>query len=140
MSRADNLFPLVPSSKTEETHEEFLAHYGVLGTRWGVRKGRGHQAAVRSVKKLRNLDKDAKEASKMARKSGSKEDRQAAQKKIAKAKKWASNMNKILPEKTITALDGDKELKSLGKKYALKCIGNEADFWKELAAYQMKQR
>lgn len=52
---ADNLFPLIPSEKTSE---EYLAHYGVLGMKWGVRRN-PQRAGRKSLKKLSKLDKKA---------------------------------------------------------------------------------
>lgn len=34
-------------------------HYGVLGMRWGIRKGRASQAYSKGVKKLKKIDKEA---------------------------------------------------------------------------------
>lgn len=39
--------------------ENELMHYGVLGMRWGIRKGRASQAYSRGVKKLKKIDKEA---------------------------------------------------------------------------------
>lgn len=40
-----------------EYSDEYLQHYGVLGMRWGVRKGNASQAFARSAKKAQRLEK-----------------------------------------------------------------------------------
>lgn len=44
-----------------ETNTNELYHYGVLGMRWGIRRGRAGSAYSKGVKKLKNLDRRANE-------------------------------------------------------------------------------
>lgn len=40
-----------------ESFQEFLAHHGVKGQKWGVRKDRGHEGDTASTRKIARLDK-----------------------------------------------------------------------------------
>lgn len=40
-----------------ESFQEFLAHHGVKGQKWGVRKDRGHEGDKASTRKIARLDK-----------------------------------------------------------------------------------
>lgn len=68
------------------TTEEFLAHYGVKGMRWGHRKARPtsddiHDARIRIAGKQQQLKKQTK-AVKTAKKSGNASKQAAAEKKL----------------------------------------------------------
>lgn len=73
-----------------EDPEEFLAHYGVKGMKWGVRRKRGADGRVSGKevkaarKELRNVGKAARGAKKASRKAKTPEERKAAADKYKK--------------------------------------------------------
>lgn len=115
-----------------------LRHYGVLGMKWGVRKGNTTKAYNKASKKLNKLDSvvkkrqakaqaamvraDRKRYSKLAT-SGSK--RRASEKakkyqyeanrSVYKAKRWLDSMEKTFKDTDIKLSSAQVEL---GKKYA----------------------
>ena len=114
-----------------------LYHYGVLGMKWGVRRGNSSQVYSKASKKLNRLDRKADKAVEKAYNKKAKADRKAssffasekstrkadfkAQKaqrkavvKANKARKWLHEMDKVLsntPERL------SREQIELGKKY-----------------------
>lgn len=116
-----------------------LCHYGVLGMRWGVRRGRAEKAYGRASKKLAKLsnqiEKHQSESTRYVQKSenlrhrplfssksradealarASKEQYKANQ-KMRKAKKWIASMEK---EFSTTSIKLSQEQLQLGKDYA----------------------
>jgi hypothetical protein len=114
-----------------------LRHYGVIGMKWGVRRGNSAQAYAKASKKLNRLDRKADRAVEKAYNKKSKADRKAssffaseksarkadfkAQKaqrkatvKANKARKWLHSMEKTFKD-TPESLSQDQI--DLGRKY-----------------------
>lgn len=114
-----------------------LKHYGVLGMKWGVRRGNSARAYEKASKKLRKLDRKADKAVEKAYNKKEKADRKAssffaseksarkadfkAQKalrkatvKANKARKWLHEMDKTFKQ---TPESLSQEQIDLGKKY-----------------------
>lgn len=114
-----------------------LCHYGVIGMKWGVRRGRAGEAYQKASKKLiklddkvnKQFDKSMKVANKTNKKLSSrfasddekqrailkaKESQSRLDGKIHKARKWYSSMEKTFKD---TDIKMSKEQIALGKKY-----------------------
>ena len=114
-----------------------LYHYGVVGMKWGVRRGNSAQAYTKASKKLKRLDRKADKAVEKAYNKKSKADMKAssffatpksamkadfkAQKalrkatvKANKARKWLHSMEKTFANTTETL---SQDQIKLGEKY-----------------------
>lgn len=120
-----------------ETNNNELYHYGVLGMRWGVRRGRTKQAYEKASKKLTKIstkvDKYDSNARKMIRKADAHEytlfgstkkaqkyrakaakNNYMSAKQMRKAVKWCNQMDKAFAG---TSVKRTKAQVDLGKEY-----------------------
>ena len=113
-----------------EYSEDYLQHYGVLGMKWGVRRGNYDKAYAKASKKLVKLDKKATKYQNKARKHMTKYDttwynrnahrdladknRQKAIKNMAKASKWLKQMEKTFKD---TPIKMTQEQIDIGRRY-----------------------
>lgn len=125
--------------------ENFLEHYGVLGMKWGIRKGRADQSYAKAYDKLRNLSyKGLKTRAKAERKQMSSEKRyiesksnkkaaralkgtrkaarlnDRADRQFERAVKWYKKVEKTFANAELTAVR--KEDIDIGKLYAQKVL------------------
>lgn len=111
-------------------YEEELMHYGVLGMKWGVRRGKADKAYERASKKLSKIDKRVNKYQKKAHKQmakasksrlakdwhtdKAKKARDKLSKEAYKGEKWVSNMEKTFKNTSIKM--SSKQI-DLGRKY-----------------------
>lgn len=117
---------------TEKSYNDELYHYGVLGMKWGVKRGKTAQAYTKASNKAKKLDEKIAKFDKRAEKTNYKYNKVLARghtskklhsrqrrhqaalnKQIYKAEKWYKSM-----EKTFTKKKLSKEQINAGKKYA----------------------
>ena len=114
-----------------------LYHYGVLGMKWGIRRGNTTKAYAKASKKLTKLDKKVDKAEALARKRKGQADAAAASffstkkgmakaetraKKASakaairnrKAERWYKSMEKAFAD---TGISMTKEQVAMGKRY-----------------------
>ena len=114
-----------------------LYHYGVLGMKWGIRRGNTTKAYAKASKKLTKLDKKVDKAEALARKRKGQADAAAASffstkkgmakaetraKKASakaairnrKAERWYKSMEKAFAD---TGISMTKEQVTMGKRY-----------------------
>ena len=114
-----------------------LYHYGVLGMKWGIRRGNATKAYAKASKKLTKLDKKVDKAEALARKRKGQADSAAASffstkkgmakaetraKKASakaairnrKAERWYKSMEKAFAD---TDISMTKEQVTMGKRY-----------------------
>lgn len=108
-----------------------LMHYGVLGMKWGIKRGNVDKAYAKASKKLQKIDKSIQKNQQKARKLHKKTDgfdifrnyhtdkanrkTQKAVQKMKKAERWVKNMEKAFKD---TSVSLTKEQVAIGKKYA----------------------
>ena len=117
------------------THE--LYHYGVIGMKWGVRRGNTTKAYEKASKKLSKLDAKVDKAEALARKRKGQADAAAASRfiskkktakyegkakqasaraavRLRKAERWYKSMEKTFAD---TGVSMSKEQIAMGKRY-----------------------
>lgn len=108
-----------------------LAHYGVLGMKWGVRRGNVDKAYTKASKKLERLDKKATKYQKKAYKNQvlgetryfkrdvylekARRNKRKSLKAMRKAEKWYKQMDKTFKDTDVKLTDKQAEI---GRRYA----------------------
>ena len=125
------------------TERNELAHYGVLGMKWGVRKDRSSSSSGRTVarkkkqspvSKMKESAKNAKEKAKQAKEERAQKKENARREAIlsnpVKLSKHKSEFSEAEIKQAISKIQMDKQLRDLsvdhisrGKKYADAILG-----------------
>lgn len=115
-----------------------LKHYGVLGMKWGVRRGKSAQAYEKASKKLNKLNKSVEKQERIANKKAARADASMAfafsssknrskaverartsalnyRRRVARANKWYKAMENTFKN---TDIKMTAEQQEMGKKYA----------------------
>lgn len=112
-----------------QTVDDYLEHYGVVGMKWGVKRGNGNIAFAKGVRKVEKLNKRADKLKAKGLKKQYKGAKRFNQKKMVKgmkmtmkaaklekrAKKFEIQMAKNLSTVSVKSLTPDQ--KEAGKKY-----------------------
>ena len=112
------------------TNDDELTHYGVVGMRWGVRKGNTQAAYTKASKKLAKLDAKASKYQKKADKytvkaqtryinrdgyaEMAKKNRRKALKNMRKAEKWYKQMDKAFKNTDVKLTE---QQAAIGRRY-----------------------
>lgn len=131
---------MVTNNGSYSVRENYLSHYGVLGMRWGIRRGHSNAAYEKASKKLRKIslkvDKFERKANNQVRKAdanrysfrgseerAAKHDKKAAKysykasRQMQKAIRWCNQMDKAFSK---TSIQRSQSQIDLGKEYMQK--------------------
>lgn len=103
-----------------ENYKHELYHYGVLGMKWGVRRGRTTKAYEKASKKLNKLDRKVDKAEAKARKRKGQADAAAASFLISnkRAAKWEMKAKRESAKAAIRNRKAERWYKSMEKTFA----------------------
>lgn len=98
--------------------EDELKHYGVLGMRWGIRKGRASQAYSKGVKKLKKLDKESNRLERKSAHMDYQSSKKMARGNIEKGMKLQGKAKKLHYKSVKLQNKGKKFYKKMEKEFA----------------------
>lgn len=120
---------MVITGNANSDQQYYLAHYGVLGMRWGVRRGRSKEAYAKAQKKMAKLDRKVDKTLKKKYKHANpiirteisdglyKSATRKHDKAVARAIKWYKSSAKILGEEKVSKFTNSEGV-AVGRKYA----------------------
>ena len=105
-----------------ETMNDDIRHYGVIGMKWGVRRGNYSRTYARSSKKLKRIEEKATKtrlkSAKLQSKALSKENRATSEKQYQKARKIQYKANKLNLKSAKLQKKGQKFEQQMTKSFA----------------------